>query len=410
MKKTARSTESRVLFYFSNVSFNQGTLKGFIQLCVIMRNNSLFSRYLQLGFAACLALVSLAACAQPLPGDVDDNGEVNISDAIALINYLSTSIEGATPSFPHQLPDSTLKVLSLGNSYSYFATMYVSDLAQSAGIPSSAYHLRMLHPQGYSLQQWAQAIAGNTPIHLITYIGSAPVHGKTGTTVREQLSNDWDIIVLQQNSNNAGDYSTHEPYLSQIIDSIHAYCTNPDVKIAWHMIWSKPGKNWNDIMTATRQVASHPDIDFVIPVGTAIENARNTSVWAGIEGNLMCDNSGHLAPGVAQYIASSSWYYALLTPFFDTALIGNTALRTPEQVDNEWSALPNKQYPDSKIPVTEANNLLCQRCAVAASNDMWKISPDLDQMININVINADVNQDRHINISDLIQLINSLID
>jgi hypothetical protein len=352
---------------------------------------------------------SIDAHADRLMGDVDNNGTVNISDVISLVNYVLTSVDDTAIPFPCAINDSTIKVLSLGNSFAYYPTKYLSALADSAGIPSSSYRIRILYPQGRSLQQWASAIEENTTVSLMTDIGRASIHGEPGVTIRNLLSNDWDIIVLQQNSNNASDYNTHEPYLSQIIDAIHDYCPNPDVMIAWHMIWSKPGKNWYDIMAVSDSVLENENIDFVIPTGTAIENARHTHIWSNIDGNLMHDNSGHLAPGVGQYVGACAWFQTLLAPFFGVTVIGNSAVRTQEQVDSEWNALSNKLYPDSKIAVTEENSLLCQRCAVTACHNHQIITSNLDELVNINVANSDMNQDHVININDLILVINLIL-
>ena len=364
--------------------------------------------------ACCLTLMlmfsSFESSAANSPGDVDDNGSVDITDATTLINYMLDIISCDVTPLPHSVDTTSLKVLSLGNSFAFFSTKYLSDLAAAAGIPSSSYRIRVLHPQGRSLQQWASEIEANGTVYLMTDIGTAPIHGVGGNNILNLLNNDWDVIVLQQNSDNASNYNTYEPYISQIIDAIHEYCPNPDVQIAWHMIWSKPGKNWNDIKNAALQVSQNENIDFIIPVGTAIENARYTDVWTAVDGGLMNDNSGHLAPGVGQYVSSCAWFQALLAPYFGKTIVGNAAVRTQEQVDAEWNALSNKTHPDSKIAVTEDNRTLCQYCAAVACTNVWSVTSRLDSSVVVNMENADVNQDGLVNISDVCVLINELLN
>ena len=363
--------------------------------------------------ACCLSMLmfsSLESRAANTLGDVDDNGSVEITDAITLINYVLDIISCDVTPLPHPVDSASLKVLSLGNSFAFFSTKYLTDLATAAGIPSSLYRIRVLHPQGRSLQQWASEIEANGTVSLMTDIGTAPVHGAGGNNIRNILNNDWDVIVLQQNSDNASNYSTYEPYLSEIVDAIHEYCPNRDVLIAWHMIWSKPGKNWSDIKNATYHVSQNENIDFIIPVGTAIENARYTDVWTGVDGGLMNDNNGHLAPGVGQYVSSCAWFQALLAPYFGKTIVGNTAVRTQEQVDAEWNALSNKTHPDSKIAVTEENRTLCQYCAAVACTNVWSLTTKLDSSVVINMGNADVNQDGFVNITDVCVLINDLLN
>lgn len=45
----------------------------------------------------------------------------------------------------------------------------------------------------------------------------------------------WDIIILQQLSNQAGLYATYEPYLSSLLNKINKDVSNKNVVFGWHM-------------------------------------------------------------------------------------------------------------------------------------------------------------------------------
>ena len=53
---------------------------------------------------------------------------------------------------------------------------------------------------------------------------------------------DWDIIILQQASDDAGRYETFQPYLNLLLNELHKFALNKNVIFGWHMTWAY-GKN-----------------------------------------------------------------------------------------------------------------------------------------------------------------------
>ena len=115
---------------------------------------------------------------------------------------------------------------------------------------------------------------------------------------------------------------TYEPYLSNLIEYINTNKTNPNAKILWHMTWAYqqdsthsafPNYNsdqltmYNAIVNAMKtQVYPHSEIDFVIPVGTVIQNAR-TSLY----GDKLTRDGYHLGNQQGRYIAGLTWYHKI---------------------------------------------------------------------------------------------------
>ena len=131
----------------------------------------------------------------------------------------------------------------------------------------------------------------------------------------------WDYIIIQSDHDSAGIYQSYEPYLAHLVSYIHNHCSNPDVKIGLYMTWAydsvstynafrlydnKTQVMYDSIIRATQRVmTAHPEL-FIIPCGTAIQNARTSYL-----GHRMNRDGYHLNYNYGRYIASLSWYRAI---------------------------------------------------------------------------------------------------
>ena len=266
----------------------------------------------------------------------------------------------------------TIKVLSLGNSYAQNSMAYIADFLSAAGASSSGYYTKVMRPSGQSLQGWWNTIATNGSDSSPATRGSATMIDPSGVTgVRKELSRDWDVITIQQNSDNVANYATYEPYISDIISAIRFYCPNKAVKIALHMVWDKHrvssqyDTHFSEIVEATKSVCRKNGIDMVIPTGTAIANARKA-----FGNSMMRDSSGHLAYGVARYIACSTWYQVVFAPFYGVDIENLDVLHDMGTYDSVTESASDT----NAAIVDDSNKQMCQQCALAAVNDMWNIT------------------------------------
>lgn len=123
-----------------------------------------------------------------------------------------------------------MKVLSIGNSYSVNGTKYVHQLAKSCGLdvftanlyiggcPLSTHYRNMLSGEK---AYWLQ-INGDMTNFKISMEDAL-------------LSDDWDVITLQQQSFRSTDYETFQPYLNELYDFVTTLC--PKAKIVIHQTW-----------------------------------------------------------------------------------------------------------------------------------------------------------------------------
>lgn len=129
----------------------------------------------------------------------------------------------------------------------------------------------------------------------------------------------WDYVFIQSDHDSAGIYRSYVPYMEHLIDFVHLHCSNPDVKIGFYMTWPYDagstysgfniyGKNqqamYDSIINAAQQVmANHPELELLIPCGTAVQNCRTSYI-----GERMNRDGYHLNYNHGRYVAALCWY------------------------------------------------------------------------------------------------------
>lgn len=212
----------------------------------------------------------------------------------------------------------SLKILAIGNSFSVDAMQHLYTIAKSEGVE--------------------EIILGNL------YIGGCPVdkhnaNAKSGEAAYKYYKNttgewqtwpsmvsllqglqdeQWDIITMQQGSAKSGIADSYQPHLDELIAFVNENKTNPDAKLFWHMTWAYQQDSdhsafpnyGNDqramylgIVNSLQQVVE-PTGAFaqVLPVGTAIQNART-----GFVGDTLTRDGFHLSD-LGRAIAAYTWY------------------------------------------------------------------------------------------------------
>lgn len=129
----------------------------------------------------------------------------------------------------------------------------------------------------------------------------------------------WDYVFIQSDHDSVGIYKSYVPYVEHLIDFVHAHCSNPDVKIGFYMTWPyDAGSTYSSfklynrnqqlmydsiIACAQQLMASHPDLEMIIPAGTAVQNCRTSYM-----GEKMNRDGYHLHYDHGRYVAALSWY------------------------------------------------------------------------------------------------------
>ncbi|WP_018631148.1 DUF4886 domain-containing protein [Niabella aurantiaca] len=218
-----------------------------------------------------------------------------------------------------QKEQAVLKVLAIGNSFSVDAlenNLY--DLAKAAN---------------------KKIIIGNM------YIGGAPIdlhvknadsnknaysyrkiyqNGEKRTTKKVSLAEvmrdeDWDYISLQQASPLSGQYQVIMAGLPKLVNYVRSQA--PHAALIYHQTWAyqqnsthKGFANYDNnqtvmyraIMDATRRISKSGEFRFIVPAGTAIQNARTSSL-----GDKLTRDGYHLQLDYGRFAAACVWYEML---------------------------------------------------------------------------------------------------
>ena len=124
----------------------------------------------------------------------------------------------------------TLKILSVGNSFSRDSLSYVPIILAEFGIKVE---IGILYHSSCSLQMhWENKETAN--YYVFDFFGTTAnkwIQESNKTLAYGLNYADWDVVLLQQNSGNAYDYSTCQPYLNNLIEHIAAI--KPRVTFGW---------------------------------------------------------------------------------------------------------------------------------------------------------------------------------
>ncbi len=225
---------------------------------------------------------------------------------------------------PHVKCPETVKILSIGNSFSQDSVYYLYDIAESAGVNVV---IGSLYFSGSSLQRHEMNAEENLKAYSYQkWISSEMTEEKNKTMKEVLLDEDWDYITFQQSSENSGFYNTYQPYLNNLVDYVESISKNPNVKFALNMTWSYSSNsinkgfayyNYNQfnmyrcIAESYKQAIKETEIDIIIPCGTAIQNARTNKHLITV-GDQLTNDGYHLENGMGKYIAGLTFFETLI--------------------------------------------------------------------------------------------------
>lgn len=182
----------------------------------------------------------------------------------------------------------TVRVLSIGNSFSRNATRFLDDLAQAGG---------------HELVHEAIVVGGAS---LELHAGKAKAHEQDAAdpaglyanrkSLKQMLQSDrWDVVTIQQASIKSHDVSTYQPYANQLAEFIRQHA--PQAQLLIHQTWAyrvddprfarnspPPGEPatqaemYNGLRDAYQQIARQLDTG-IIPVGDAFYLADTDGTW-----------------------------------------------------------------------------------------------------------------------------------
>ena len=124
-----------------------------------------------------------------------------------------------------------IKILSIGNSFSQDATRYLHQVAASQGVELLTENLYI---GGCSLARHEENIRQKAAAY------SLEINGRTsGMYISIQdalLRQEWDYVTMQQVSSSSTDYTTYQPYLTEVAQCVKTHC--PNAKLLIHQTWA----------------------------------------------------------------------------------------------------------------------------------------------------------------------------
>ena len=183
----------------------------------------------------------------------------------------------------------TVKLLTIGNSFSANATHYLGDLAKADG--NTLIHTPLVIG-GASFQVHVE----KAQKHEADALDKAGLY-TSGRGLKESLELDkWDYVTIQQASIQSHDFSTYQPYAGWLRDYITKHA--PQAQLMVHETWEyrkddprftkpavKPGEPatqeamYRELSAAYDKIAAELGAK-VIPTGDAFHLADNDAAWA----------------------------------------------------------------------------------------------------------------------------------
>lgn len=203
-----------------------------------------------------------------------------------------------------------MNILSIGNSFSQDAQRYLHQIAKADGVDVRAFDLYI---GGCPLSKHYRNMLSKQRAYKLEMNGS-----NTGFSVSLEealLNRDWDIVTVQQVSQQSPNYDTYQPYLDALVEYIRHLV--PKAKIAVHQTWAyEQGSkrlneelkysDWKDmldgIVKAYQQAAEHIDAEYLIPSGEVFGAMLENGI-AKVHRDTF-----HASLGLGRYALGLTWY------------------------------------------------------------------------------------------------------
>lgn len=206
-----------------------------------------------------------------------------------------------------------MDILSIGNSFSHDAQRYLHRIAKTDGFSLNTFNLFI---GGCPLSLHYRNMLSGKDAYDLEMNGWG-----TGFAVslKEALLNrNWDVITIQQVSNEAPYYETYQPYLDKIVEYVRM-CV-PKAKIAIHQTWAYEQDSqrlnvelgykdhtdmFKDIKMSYERAFKDVGADFIIPSGEVFQKL----IASGIK--KVHRDTFHASYGLGRYALGLLWYAML---------------------------------------------------------------------------------------------------
>ena len=247
----------------------------------------------------------------------------------------------------------SIKVLSIGNSFSADSFQWLPDILKDAGEDDAT--VAYLYIGGCSLQRHFDNIAEPTTDY--TYYkntGNGWEATPESTLLHGIKDEAWDVILFQQASHFSGKPYTYAP-LKPLMEFVDANKTNPSVRYGFNMTWAYQSNSVHQAFsnygsdqttmyraicaTVKATVCTEPDIYKVFPTGTVIQNLR-----LGVIGDRLTRDGFHLSLFEGRYAAAMNIAYGLGYPIENVTFVPEGACFSEKFVAEVKTAVVNASF------------------------------------------------------------------
>jgi hypothetical protein len=210
----------------------------------------------------------------------------------------------------------TFKLLAVGNSFSDNSLEYVYQVLNSFGVSDIVVANLSLANCDIETHANNAATDANKYVYRKNTTGSfVDTHGTRMSTAFED--EDWQYITLQQSSALSGVEDSYTRLINALNEYIRNDIASDKLSIGWHMTWAyaqnsthEGFKNYNNsqremynaiVSCVQNNILPNENFDFIIPAGTAIQNARTSYV-----GDTLTTDGYHLED-LGKFIASLTY-------------------------------------------------------------------------------------------------------
>ena len=253
------------------------------------------------------------------------------------------------------------KILAIGNSFSDNATKYLYSILKSFGVEEVV--IGNLYIGGCSLKMHAENLLNDYPNYIYRKNTTGDFVNYENYKISDAINDEqWQYITFQQASYLSGKRDSYDYNLEYLINHLKR-----NALVGWHMTWayetnathpnfidyeSNQMKMYSDIIKCNKEVILlDKKIDFLIPAGTAIQNARTSYL-----GDTFTVDGFHLEP-LGEFIVGLTWVLSI----------------------TNWniSDMNLDLIPQELLPYFE----LCKNAAIKACENPFCVS-DLSHLIN----------------------------
>lgn len=220
----------------------------------------------------------------------------------------------------------SIKILGIGNSYTRDSIRWLSGILMHAG------YNEVIVGHGYIgsitlAEQFASLNASDANYSAYTYykyINNDHQYTKDNKTLEEVITSElWDVVIFQQQSDEAGQYASFvssEFDINDFVSYVKTAIGNDNLKIGIALTWSHahgyagekfvqyyngdPAVQFAAIKETIPMVANHmTQCDYIVNVGDAVEFGRNNTYLNTLGVELLRTDKNHLYYGIPSYMA-----------------------------------------------------------------------------------------------------------